>query len=224
VPGLTEADSLHRALGKLEAALSPEEAAAAADLAARVAVELEGTGAEPLLADLRDAIAGRRRVRITYYSFGRDKVTDRNVDPYVVFSTLGNWYLLAADDSSGEERVFRVDRIKEMTPTGETFEVPDGFDPGRAAGAGLFVASARDLEVTLDLGPGAGWVLEVTPHDGAEPQKDGWTRMSLRTPHLEWLERLVLRLGDDVRVVGPEELRERVKATAGRALERYEAG
>jgi predicted DNA-binding transcriptional regulator YafY len=45
--------------------------------------------------------------------------------------------------------------------------------------------------------------------------------MSLRTPHLEWLERLVLRLGGDVRVVGPEELKERVRATAGRALERY---
>jgi proteasome accessory factor C len=223
VPGLTEADSLHRALAKLEAALSPEEAASARDLAARVAVELEGTGAEPLLADLRDATAGRLRVRVTYYSFGQDKVTERTVDPYVVFSTLGNWYLLGADDRSGEDRVFRVDRIKEMTPTGETFEIPEGFDPGRAAGTGLFVPSPRDLEVTLDLGPGAGWVLEVTPHDKAEPQKDGWTRMSLRTPHLEWLERLVLRLGDDVRVVGPVELKEGVKAEARRALERYAA-
>jgi len=223
VPGLTEADSLHRALGKLEAALSPEEAASARDLAARVAVELEGTGAEPLLADLRDATGGRRRVRITYYSFGQDEVTERTVDPYVVFSTLGNWYLLGADDRSGEDRVFRVDRIKEMTPTTETFELPEDFDPGRAAGAGLFVPSPRDMEVTLDLGPGAGWVLEVTPHDTAEPQKDGWTRMSLRTPHLEWLERLVLRLGEDVRVVGPIELKEGVRTEARRALERYAA-
>jgi proteasome accessory factor C len=221
VPGLAEADSLHRGLGKLEAALSPEEAAAAADLAARVAVELEGTGAEPLLGDLRDAIAGRRRVRITYYSFGQDKVTDRTVDPYVVFSTLGNWYLLGADDQSGEDRVFRVDRIKELAPTGETFEVPEGFDPGRAGGAGLFVPSARDIEVTLDLGPGAGWVLEVTPHDAAELQEDGWTRMRLRTPHLEWLERLVLRLGAEVRVVAPEGLSEQVKSAARRALEGY---
>jgi predicted DNA-binding transcriptional regulator YafY len=117
-----------------------------------------------------------------------------------------------------------VDRIKEMTVTPETFEFPEGFDPGRAAGAGLFVPSPRDLEVKLDLGPGAGWVLEMTPHDGAEPQSDGWTRMSLRTPHLEWVERLVLRLGDDVRVVEPHELEDRVKAAARRALEQYEVG
>jgi predicted DNA-binding transcriptional regulator YafY len=221
LPGLAEADSLHRALGKLEGVLGPDEAAAAADLATRVAVELEGTGAEPLLADLRDAIAGRHRLRMTYYSLGRDKVTERTVDPYVVFSTLGNWYLSAGDDLSGETRVFRVDRIKEMTPTGGTFDIPDGFDAARVASAGLFVPSPRDIDVSLDLGPAAGWVLEVTPHDHAEPRDDGWTRMALRTPHLEWLERLVLRLGDDVHVIAPEALAERVKSAARRALERY---
>ena len=99
-----------------------------------------------------------------------------------------------------------------------------GFDPGRASGAGLFVPSPRDIEVTLDLGPGAGWVLEITPHDRAESQDDGWTRMTLRTPHMEWLERLVLRLGDDVRVIAPEGLGERVKIAARRALERYKEG
>jgi len=221
LPGVAEADSLHRALVKLEDALSPEESAAAAELAQRVAVELEGTGAEPLLADLRDAIAGRKRVRIVYYSFGRDKVTERTVDPYVVFSTLGNWYMLAADDASGENRVFRVDRIKELTPTGETFLFPDGFDPERAAGAGLFVPSPRDIEVTLDLSPAAAWVLEVTPYDRGDRRDDGWTRVTLRTPHLEWLERLVLRLGADARVIAPEALSERVKTAARHALDRY---
>jgi len=222
LPGLAEADSLHSALGKLERALSPEEASAANDLAARVAVELEGTGAEPLLADLRDAIAGKRRVRITYYSIGRDQVTERTVDPFMVFSTLANWYLYAADGESGENRVFRVDRIKMMSPTGETFSLPDGFDPGRAAAAGLFVPSPRDIEVTLELGPGAGWVLEVTPHDRADALADGWVRVTLRTPHLEWLERLVLRLGADVRVIHPEALDGGVRAAASRALRLYE--
>jgi len=220
LPGLAEAGSLQRALAKLEAVLSPEEAAAASELAERVAVELEGTGAEPLLADLRDAIAGRRRLRITYYSLGRDKVTERSIDPYVVFATLGNWYVYAADELSGEDRMFRVDRIKEMTSTGETFAIPEGFDPARVAGAGLFVPSPRDIEVSIDLAPPATWVLEVTPHDRAET-RDGWTRMTLRTPHLEWLERLVLRLGPDARVIAPEALGERVKAAARRALDRY---
>ena len=221
LPGLTEGDSLHRALAKIEGALTPEEAAAAEDLAARVAVELEGTGAEPLLADLRDAIAGRERLRITYYSFGRDEITERTVDPYVVFSALGNWYVLAHDGTSDEERMFRVDRIKDLVGTGEHFELPPGFDPERAAAGGLFVPSSRDIEVILDVAPGAGWVLEVTPHDRAEPLNGGWTRMTLRTSHLEWLERLVLRLGEAVKIGAPDVLRDRVRSAAARALAGY---
>jgi proteasome accessory factor C len=221
--GVFEADSLQRGLEKLEAALSPEEAAAAAALAERVAVELEGTGAEPMLAELRESIADRRRLKITYYSFGRDEISEREIDPYVVFGALGNWYVSAHDHSSEEQRVFRVDRIKEMTVTDETFEPPEGFDAASVARGPLFVPSSHDVEVTLDLAPAAGWVREITPHDRADPLPDGWTRMILRTPHFQWLARLVLRLGEDVRVVGPPELAERVRETAKGTLGRYGA-
>ena len=221
--GVFEADSLQRGLEKLEAALSPEEAAAAAALAERVAVELEGTGAEPMLAELREAIADRRRLKVTYYSFGRDEISEREIDPYVVFGALGNWYVSAHDHSSQEQRVFRVDRIKEMKTTGETFEPAEGFDAASVARGPLFVPSPHDVEVTLDLAPAAGWVREITPHDRSEPLADGWTRMILRTAHFQWIARLVLRLGEDVRVVGPPELAERVRETAKRALGRYGA-
>lgn len=220
---MQETGSLDRALAKLEAALTPEEAAAAAQIADRVAIELEGTGAEPLLATLRDAIADRTRVKITYYSFGRDELSDRAIDPYVVFGALGNWYVSALDHASGEQRVFRVDRIKELSVTDERFEVPAGFDPDTVARGPLFVPSARDVEVTLDLSPAAGWVLEITPHDRTEPGPGGWTRVWLRTAQLEWIARLALRLGDDVRVVAPPALAERVQRTAEAALAGYGA-
>ncbi|MGH2784337.1 MAG: helix-turn-helix transcriptional regulator [Actinomycetota bacterium] len=219
--GVPEADSLHRGLAKLEAALEPEEAAAAAALAERVAIELEGTGAEPMLAGLRDAVAGHRRLKITYYSFGRDEISKREIDPYVVFGALGNWYVSARDGSSNEQRIFRVDRIKDMSATGDTFEPPADLDAAAIARGPLFVPSSHDVEITLDLAPAAGWVREITPHDGAEARDDGWTRMTLRTAHLEWLARLVLRLGADVRVVGPEELVALVRETAEKALARY---
>lgn len=219
--GMPEAESLHRGLAKLEAALTPEEAAAAARLAEQVAVELEGTGAEPLLGELREAIAGRKRVAITYYSFGRDEISERTIDPYVVFGALGNWYVSALDGASGEQRVFRVDRIKQIAVTAESFEPPADFDAAAVARGPLFVPSPQDIDVTLELAPAAGWVREITPHDRVEPAADGWTRMTLRTAHLAWLARLVLRLGDDVRVVGPGELADLARETARKALEAY---
>jgi proteasome accessory factor C len=219
--GLAEADSLHRALTKLEAALSPEEAAAAERLAGRMAVDLEGTGAEPLLGELRDAIANRRRLHITYYSFGRDELSEREIDPYLVFSALANWYLSAHDHATNEDRLFRVDRIKALAATRETFTLPDGFDPEAAARGPLFAPSPRDVEVAIDLAPAAGWVREITPHDRADALDDGWMRLSLRTSHLEWLARLVLRLGSDARIVAPDALAERVRSAAAGALAGY---
>ena len=221
--GVPEAESLHRGLAKLEAALTPEEADAAAGLADRVAVELEGTGAEPMLAELRDAIADRRRLQITYYSFGRDEISEREIDPYVVFGALGNWYVSAKDGLSDEQRIFRVDRIKEMKATGETFQPPADLDTSAVARGPLFVPSPHDVVVVLDLAPAAGWVREITPHDRAEPVDDGRTRITLRTAHLQWLARLVLRLGEEARVVEPPELQSLVRETAAKALARYVA-
>lgn len=220
VAGAPEADALRRALAKLERAVAPAEVAATAELAARLQVDLEPS---ELLAPLREAISRRRRLRITYYTYGRDAVTERELDPWVVFHAAGAWYVAGHDHASGEERIFRVDRIRSAAATGGTFEAPPGFDAARYARRPLFTPSETDREVVLDLGPGAAWVREVTPHEAAEPLEDGWIRVTLRTPHFAWLERLILRLGDDVRVVAPPELAEGVRSTAGRALARYEA-
>lgn len=220
VQGLEEAESLRRALVKLEAAVSPAEAGAAQDLAARVVVEWERAPAE-LLSLLREAISERRRVKMTYYTAGSARVTERRVDPLLVFAATRHWYLVAYDRGAREERVFRVDRIKEASFTGRPFTPPADFDPRKYADGVLFTPSERDVSVTVDVAPEAAWVLEVTPHDASERLEDGWSRMSLRTPHLAWLVHLIFRLGPRARVVGPEELAGRVREAAGRALARY---
>lgn len=222
LPGLEEAASLRSALSKLERTLSPGEAPSTLDLARRVTVEWDETPGE-LLAALRDAISERRSLRITYYSAGRDALGERSVDPLLVFGAMGRWYLAAMDRASGEERVFRVDRIRDAAPTGETFAPPEGFDAGKYAEGPLVTPSARDLEAVLDVAPEAAWVREVTPHDAEEALADGWTRLRLRTAHLAWLVRLLLRLGPRARTVAPPELAEAVRQTARRALARYGA-
>lgn len=213
-----EAQALRRALGKLAKAVAPGEAAATEELAGRVAVDLSPSD---LLEPLREAIATRRRLRMTYYSLGRDEVTERDLDPWVVFNATGAWYVAGLDHASGEDRIFRIDRIRALTPTGETFERPPGFDPATYARRRLFTPSEQDVDVVLDLAPSAAWVREVTPYEAVDALSDGWIRMRLRTPHTAWLERLLLRLGGGARVVAPEALAGRVRDAARRALARY---
>ncbi|MGH2830672.1 MAG: helix-turn-helix transcriptional regulator [Actinomycetota bacterium] len=220
LPGLKEAEALSGALDKLAAvAVAPGEADAAAVLAQRVAIELEPPDGE-VLATLRSAIEERRTIRMEYYSFGRDELTTRDADPLLVFGSRP-WYLVANDHKTGEQRTFRVDRIRSLGTTDRTFERPAAFDPVAEAERPLYRPGAQDIGVVLDLGPDAAWVAEVTPHDSLEPGASGRLRLTLRTGSTAWLERLVLQLGPAVEVVEPASLAEAARSLARSALLRY---
>ena len=221
LPGLEEAESLRSALGKLAGAVSPGEAERASELADAVAVELGATG-DDLLAELRRAVDERARLRIEYYSSGRDEMTEREVDPLLLCASLGYWYVIAIDHLSGEERTFRVDRIRGASPTGESFVPPEGFDPSRYLDGPFFTPSPRDLLVTLELEPAAAWIREVVPFENEKELPGGRFRIELRTPHFAWLVRLLLTAGEAATVADPPELRDAVREAAVRALARYE--
>lgn len=221
MPGIEHAGSLASALDKLHAALGESDAAGARDTAERIAVELSAAGAE-LVALLRTAVAEHDRLHITYYSHSRGTLGERDIDPLLVFSALGNWYVVAHDHASGEERTFRVDRIKEAAPTGERFTPRAWFDPSRYADAGVFVPRARDARAVIEVAPNAGWLREVIPAERAVEGRGGWTRIELRTSHLAWLVALLLSAGPNARALEPPELVAEVARAAQDALARYE--
>lgn len=220
LPGVEAAPSLPSALRKLASAIAPAASAEAEALADRVAMSL-GTEGDDVLAVLRDAVASRARLRMSYYSAGRDELTEREIDPMLVFGAAGSWYVVAFDHNSDEERPFRVDRIKQIAATGASFEPRADFDPTRYQREPLFTASEKDIEAVLDLAPSAGWLTEVVAAETVEQLDDGRTRVRLRTPQLPWLVRLLLSAGPDATVVSPPELAAAVRDAASQALRAY---
>jgi proteasome accessory factor C len=213
-PGLPEAAELESALRKLEEALGPD---ALGGLAGRVEAAEPDAAPSGHLATLREAAAEHRQLEIEYYAASTDETTVRRIDPEEVFSALGQWYVVAFDHRSGDERMFRLDRIRRADPTGE------GFEPRGLAGAGrpLYTRSGEDIEVRLRLAPGARWVAEYYETDLLAERPDGSADVALPTKHLAWVARLVLRLGESAEVLGPEELRAEVRETASAALDGY---
>ena len=53
----------------------------------------------------------------------------RDIEPWAVVTTLGNWYVQGHCRMVDPERVFRVDRIRQMEVLDEEFERPQ---PDRA--------------------------------------------------------------------------------------------
>ena len=220
LPGLEEAESLRNALGKLAEAVSPAESDRARALVDRVTVELGSVG-DDLLAELRGAVDRRERLKISYYSSGRDEMTEREIDPLLVCASMGYWYVIATDQRSGEERTFRVDRIRDVAPTGLRFEPPGDFDASRYTEGPLFTPSPHDIVVMLELDPEAAWIREVVPFERETDLGGGRASIELLTSHLAWLVRLLLSAGEAARVVEPQALSDAVRGAAARALTLY---
>ena len=175
-----------------------------------------GSAPEDLLATLRAALDEHRPVELDYYSFGRDEWTRRVVEPSSVFSAAGQWYVSAFCRSVDDERLFRVDRIRSATALNERFE--PSATPTELA---VFTPRADDARVDLELAPAARWVVEQYPVEDVKERRGGRLRVRLVVSEQAWLERLLLRLGPDGRVVkGDASL---AATAAKRVVARYRA-
>jgi proteasome accessory factor C len=213
LPGLRDSDreALLRATAKLEAAAGEQAGASS-----RLSVTFESEG--EVFADVDRAIAERRRLRIRYYSPGRDELTDREIDPIRLFA-VGHTYVEAWCRRSEARRTFRLDRVARIELL-DTPADPPPVEP-RDLSAGLVQPSPADPEVEIEVGPGGRWVAEYYPHDTAEELPDGGLRITLRTSDPATLRRLALRLGRDGRIVSPPELAASARDAARAALAAY---
>jgi proteasome accessory factor C len=202
---------LARALAKLADLLGIEPGQA-------VDVDLDPDGGEAGRR-LRQAIAEDRQVSFVYWTYGRDEVARRVVDPWDLFSEGSTWYLAAWAHDAGAVRNFRLDRMQDLVieDAARTEAAPASLD-----------RSARTVDeaprVVLDLAPWAWWVAEAHPVISAEQHGDH-LRVTLAVAGSSWLERLLLRLGPGATVVeiddelGGPDLAARA---AARVLARYQ--
>jgi predicted DNA-binding transcriptional regulator YafY len=208
--GLPEAEALRSALHKLAERLGPENLEGL-----QAEVEKAGGLAQHLGA-VREAAAARERIEIDYYSASRDEDTTRQIDPEQVFSAMGNWYVVAWCHRARGERMFRVDRVRGVRPTGERFE-PRGL---LGAGRELYTPTREDVRVRLRLGPSARWVAEYYAMERVQERRGG-VEVTFPTKDLAWVAKLVLRLGGEARILAPQELVELTRRTARETLARY---
>ena len=213
VPGSDQDGPLATALAKLEDAVG-----------ARGGLAVHVDTADHL-DRLREAAERGDQLEIDYYSSARDEMTTRVVDPVRVFHALGAWYLAAWCHRAQGDRLFRVDRVRALRPTGQRVET-HGRDPEQGPsdddGELVYRPAPDDLRVRLRLEPEAAWVAESIPVEERIERARGRVDVVLAVSGRAFLERLLLSLGPAAEVLGPAEAKE-IRATAARrVLARYE--
>lgn len=164
-----------------------------------------------VLLRLAEASRARQAVAIRY----TDRLgtsSERTLCPYGIVARGGRWYVTGHDGLSGELRTFRLDRMDQVRLTGETFTVPDHFDPAGTVLATLAGTPWRHEVVVHVQGPAA-VVRERLPKGLASvdpAEEDGWVVVRLRAERLDWLPGVLGGLGLPFVVRKPAELRELV--------------
>jgi proteasome accessory factor C len=218
--GLKELASLRTALEKLGKALLPQEGGVA-ELTKRIKVQLE-SGEAKWLELLREAVTERKRIDLEYYTYTRDNMTRRKVDPHLVFASLGHWYFSGWCHMVEDKRMFRLDRIKSIELTDETFEPP--ADADAELPPPLVYAPGPDaVLVRIRVATGiSDWLTDYFHMESTRDLRGGRQELTFRVPADRELERLLLRFGSDVEVVEPPELAERMRGAAQGILALYE--
>ncbi|WP_166846167.1 YafY family protein [Isoptericola sp. BMS4] len=214
------------ALAKVVRAVRPEDAGrfdAALDVVAHRAGQERAEPDPGVMLTLADAVDRRRSLDLRY----RDRAgvpSRRTVHPYGLGAHDGRWYLVALDAARGEERAFRIDRVRTARALPGTFDAPRPLDV-EAWLVEHFVGADYRWRVVLRVRAAEDHVRAHLPDTVARLERlEGvtdppWYRAEIHADSLDWLPAVIAALGCEVVIDRPDELRDQVAATAARMLD-----
>lgn len=122
----------------VEGALAKVERVLPQDVRARIAAVQQTATFDPVrgvtlpttdtVMSVAAAVNDQQRIMIQYAS-AQGEETERAVDLYGLVHLMGRWYAPGFCHLRRDLRLFRLDRIRQITPNAETFQRPPHFDP-----------------------------------------------------------------------------------------------
>jgi predicted DNA-binding transcriptional regulator YafY len=190
-----------------------------------------GADANPSLQIVARAVWSGHYLDVRYRRAGQAETRAHRLGPLGLVLKGGIWYLVAQSGKS--IRTFRAANIRDAQISDDVFARPAKFDL-----AGYWQKSSRDYEAgvyrehadirlsqaglaRLDLlGP---HVMAAAARTARRPDRRGWVRCTVPIESAEYGIRELMRLGEDVELIGPPALRTRMAATLKAMSNRHRA-
>jgi len=213
-------DEVAQAELKLLAALPADWQMEATRMSSRFHLDPKGwfsSGPRPdFLKAVAEAVWSDRRLTIRYDSW--TQISEPTVEPLGLVLKGGIWYLVARRETG--LRTYRLSQIQALTPLDEHFERPADFDLPRhwresttSFEREIYIGTAR-LRATRR---GVGRLKEISQRvkDAIEEQTltfgaDGFALLDVPIEEETWAAREMTRAGDEIEVLEPATLRERM--------------
>ena len=200
---------LQSARGKIVDALGHDPSEEGLEIAS------SGSGDAEVARLVNESIGARRVLEIQYYKENEDQFTKRAVEPYRLENGKEGWYAECYDLTKGGVRHFKLDRIKEATLTGDTYEPRPEVEElagveGWMTHGEVPTAHVARVWVSPER---ARWLREE--RTVVEELADGAVVVELPYVGTSWLVREILRGAGDLVVLEPEDAREAIAQEVG---------
>jgi predicted DNA-binding transcriptional regulator YafY len=179
-----------------------------------------------------DAVVAQHAVDVGYRRWRAPQEVQRRLRPYGLVLKSGTWYLVAATGDAGRIATYRVAQLRDVTVTTERFARPAGFDLAahwtayladyearRFTTSATIRLSAEGLARLPDLADPA--VVRAVAESPGEPDDDGWVQATIPIENVRHACQELLRLGAEVEVTAPVELRRAMATTVAALAHRY---
>ncbi len=173
---------------------------------------------------LKEAIEEAKCVKLEYYSFNNDEMTNRVLEPYLMEINEGCWHVVGHCRLRNSTRDLRVSRIKSIILTNETFKRPKNFYENYKKSKFDKLSGEERVSLRLRFTGYAARLIDEYEYEKADriiKENDYLIferKVALSPEIIKW----ILSYGAEVKVLEPEGLREEVIKQVKKMGEVYE--
>ncbi len=172
----------------------------------------------------RKALLRQLTVVLHGYRKPGERPQDYKVDPYGLILYQYGLYLIGYSHQAGELRMFALERIKTVTVTEDTFELPRSVSLADRLDRAFGLIEESPQEVKIWIAPEWAYFVKERswhPTQTIELQKDGSVILTMRCGGLDELTAWVLSFGPAAKVLGPQALIDQVSSQLTAAAQAY---
>jgi predicted DNA-binding transcriptional regulator YafY len=170
----------------------------------------------PKIAELLNAIKDHRVIEFVYCNANGERRVA--LDPYLITFQWSSWYVLGFDHFTREFRLFKLNRLRSLQTTIQSFSVQDipgeQLDFDRWLTDYISILAIFDADVKYRL-------IEEYGTDFYTELPDGRLRFEFQFTNEEYILSWLLGFGEKVELIEPKELREKLKIRLEKSIKKY---
>ncbi len=173
---------------------------------------------DPLIAQLQQAIEQHYVVHLSYHALNTNQLSERDVEPLRLDYIDKSWQLRAYCRLKDDQRYFRLDRIDQLTLTSEIF-APRALTPASLPVSSWRVVVRFDASIIR-------WVREEQHFSFVceiQDENTSSAKMVYQVSSFQKILGWLLRWGDQMEVLEPDELRTIIMQTAAHLMAHHQA-